>query len=223
MEKLKNLIEKYESNLVIRGLIQLLPFGIGGTIDMVLNKTSEKIQKERASVFFEELSAGDIIVDESLLESEDFLHAYFATTKFALNSRRREKIQMFARLLKNSLTEHEIQDIDEYEDYLKILEELSYREIVALRIMDDFSMIPREKGQNDLQWIDLFWSDFEKKLSNTINIPTEQVTDFMNRTSRTGCYEPITGGYLGYTGGKGKLTPTYQKLKKFIETKNRPR
>lgn len=219
MEKLNYLIGKYESNLVIRGLIQLLPFGIGGTIDMVLNQTSEKIQRERATAFFEELSSGDTIVDESLLKSEDFLHAYFATTKFALNSRRREKIQIFARLLKNSFTEHEIQDIDEYEDYLKILEELSYREIIALKIMDDFSMTPREKEQNDLQWTDMFWSDFEKRLSTTINMPTEQVADFMNRISRTGCYELFTGRYLGHTGGKGKLTPTYQKLKKFIEAK----
>ncbi len=119
MSKLQPVLEKYENNRVIRGLIQLVPFGIGGAIDVVLTKTLENIQEERASAFFDELAKDDAVVDESLLESEDFLHAYFVTAKYALNSRRREKIKMFARLLKSSLTErnmsmkmrHTIQEI----------------------------------------------------------------------------------------------------------------
>ena len=86
--------------------------------------------------FFDELAKGDVIVDEELLKSEDFLHAYFATTKYALNTRRREKIEMFARLLKSSITEKDISSIDEYEDLLKVLDELSYRELLALRILE---------------------------------------------------------------------------------------
>lgn len=39
----------------------------------------------------------------------------------------------------------------------------------------------------------------------------------MNRIARTGCYEMFTGTYANYTGGRGKLTPTYHRLKKFIE------
>ena len=131
MNVLQPLLEKYEGNRVIRGLIQLVPLGIGGAIDVVLTKTLENIQEERAGAFFDELAAGNIVVDENLLKSEDFLHAYYATTKFALNSRRREKIKMFARLLKSSLTDKEISNIDEYEDFLKILDELSYRELIA--------------------------------------------------------------------------------------------
>lgn len=217
MSKLQPLLEKYESNRVIRGLIQLVPFGIGGAIDVVLTKTLENIQEERATAFFDELSKGDVVVDEKLLESEDFLHAYYSTTKFALNSRRREKIRMFARLLKSSLTENEINNIDEYEDYLKILDELSYRELLALKVLDEYSETPRTEEQNDLQWTNLFWDIFESRLADELNIPIEQVADFMNRIARTGCYEMFTGGFFDYTGGKGKLTPTYQRLKKYIE------
>ncbi len=217
MSNLERLFEKYEGNRVIRGLIQLVPFGIGGALDVVLTKTLDNIREERAVAFFDELAKGDVVVDERLLESEDFLHAYFATTRYALNSRKREKITMFARLLKSSLTENDIANIDEYEDFLKILDELSYRELLALKIFDEYSSTPRtEEQKNDLQWTNQFWDEFEQRLAKELNIPTNQVIDFMNRIARTGCYEIFTG-YFGGTDGKGKLTPTYHHLKKFVE------
>jgi len=217
MSKLQPLLERYKSNRVIRGLIQLVPFGIGGAIDVVLIRTLENIQEERATAFFDELAKGDAVVNEELLESEDFLHAYYLTTKFALNSRRREKIKMFARLLKSLLKENEIRSIDEYEDYLKILDEISYREFLALKVLDEYSETPRTEEQNDLQWTNQFWEDFESRLAGELNIPIEQVVDFMNRITRTGCYEMFTGSFWDYTGGKGKLTPTYQRLKNFVK------
>ena len=132
------------------------------------------------------------------------------------NSRRREKIKMFARLLKSSLTECDLAGIDEYEDFLNILDEISYRELLALAIMDEYSTRPRTEKQNDLEWVGTFWDEFESRLSKELNIPSNQVADFMNRIARTGCYEMFTGTYWDYTGGKGKLTPTYQRLKRFI-------
>jgi len=69
MNKLQPLLEKYEKNRVIRGLIQLVPFGIGGAIDVALTSTLEKIREERAAAFFDELDKGNVIVDESLLNT----------------------------------------------------------------------------------------------------------------------------------------------------------
>jgi len=219
MSKLQPILEKYEKNRVIRGLIQLVPFGVGGAIDVALTITLEKIRQERAAAFFDELNKGNVIADESLLKSEDFLHKFFTTTNYALNSRRREKIRMFARLLKSSLTEDDFSDIDEYEDFLKILDDLSYRELLALKILDEYSSTPRTEEQNDFQWTNQFWAQFEQRLEKELNIPTNQVADFMNRIVRTGCYETFTG-YWDYEGGKGKLTLTYQRFKKFIEDRN---
>ena len=216
MSKLQSLLEKYDDNRVVRGLIQLVPFGIGSAIDVVLTKTLENIHAERATIFFDELAVGDIVVNEKLLESEDFLHAFFSTTKYALNTRRREKIRMFARLLKSSLTENELSNIDKYEDFLKILDELSYRELVGLKILDEYTLTPRTEDQNDLQWTWQFWDEFVQQLANELSISNEQVADFMNKITRTGCYEMFMGGFLDYTGGLGKLTPTYHSLKKYI-------
>lgn len=213
---LQPLFEKYKGNRVIRGLIQLTPLGIGGAFDVVLIETLEKIRKERAFAFYDELAAGNIVVDDCLLRSEDFLHCYFSTAKYALNSRRREKFKMFARLLKSSLTEEGPKSVDEYEDFLKVLDELSYRELLALSILDEYSSRPRGRDQNDCQWTDTFWNEFKKRLPQELSMPADEVADFMDRISRTGCYEMFKGGYFDYEGGKGKLTPIYHRLKKFI-------
>ena len=216
MANLQALLNRYHGNRVIRGLLQLVPFGIGSALDVVLVQTIEKIRMERAKEYLDELASGDLVVNPSLLESEDFLHCYALTTRLALNSRRREKIRMFARLLKNSLGVDGDINVDEYEDSVKILDELSYREVQALNLLDEYSAVPRDDQQNDLQWINLFWEEFENRLCMQLGIPQEQVGDFMNRIARTGCYETLTGTYWDYTGGKGKLTPTYRHFKAFI-------
>ena len=124
---------------------------------------------------------------------------------------------MFARLLKSSLVASGPSSTDEYEDFLHILDDLSYREIQALRIFDELSSnVPRNDEQNDLQWIHVFWQDFEDQLCRHLNIPQEEVADFMLRITRTGCYATLTGTYWESTGAKGMLTPTYRRLKGFV-------
>jgi len=212
----ENLLARYEGNRVIRGLVQLIPFGVGGAVDVVVTKTLDNIREERSRAFFDELARTSKPLEPAMLESEDFLHCYFSTAKYALNSRRREKIEMFARLLKASLGETGPRDVDEYEEFLQILDDLTYRELRALAIMDSFSDRPRTADQNDLQWTNTFWGEFEEKVVHELGVPKDEVSDFMNRISRTACYEMFTGGYMDYTGGKGKLTPTYRRLKRFI-------
>jgi hypothetical protein len=218
MEKTKwqSLLERYEGNRVIRGLIQLVPLGFGSAADVALVHTLEQIREKRTREFFDELARGNIVLDESLLESEDFLHCYFSTAKYALNSRRREKIQMFARLLKSSITDEGPQGVDEYEDFLKILDELSFRELQALNILDTFSGREKKKDQDAFAWTGSFWGEFIYRIEIELNIRSDEVTDFINKISRTGCYEMFVGGYFGYKGGRGQLTATYHRLKKFI-------
>lgn len=213
-----HLLARYEGNRVVRGLVQLIPFGIGGALDVVVTKTLNNIREERSRAFFDELANTSAPLDPAMLQFEDFLHCYFSTARYALNSRRREKIQMFARLLKASMGANGPGTVDAYEELLEILDDLTFRELQALAIMDSFSNSPRTPDQNDLQWTNTFWNEFEDRVVTDLGIQRDEVADFMNRISRTACYEMFTGGYMDYTGGKGKLTPTYRRLKRFISS-----
>lgn len=154
MNNLPTILERYKHDKTIRALIQLIPFGIGSGIDVVAMQKLEEIQSDRARAFFDELATSDSALNESVLESEDFLHAYFCTAKYALNTRRREKIRMFAKLLKQAINTETFADIDEYEDYLDVLDELNFREIIALILLDHISSkkpLRREISKFDFQ------------------------------------------------------------------------
>lgn len=218
----KSLLERYESNPVIRGLIQLLPLGIGSGVDVAITVQLENIRRERLKTFFDELGDGSIQLSEDLLESEDFLHCYFATAKAALNSRRREKIRMFASLLKSSTQEGKLSNIDEYEEYLSILDELSYRELMVLFKIDEYeSKFPLKKeDENELQRASRFWEQFSEDLFNELGIPKNEINSILTRLNRTGCYETFVGGYFNYSGGKGKTTSAFHRLKHLIQNED---
>jgi hypothetical protein len=217
MDKI-NLLTKYESNQFIRPLINLIPFGIGSGIDSFLMVTLNRMRQNRAEIFFDRLSNGVISVDDNYLKSDEFVHKYIITMKYVLDTQQKEKIEMFANIFKNSLNaENRIVNVNIYEDFSGILNDLSYRELCALSIFESFYM-KRKKNEheNELGFVFGFWNEFEEKMENELAVSKASVENYMIKISRTGCYKEITGGYLDYTGGKGILTPLYFELKDYI-------
>ena len=80
----------YDKNPIIRALIQIamshIPYGIGGAIDATLTANIQQMREKRLRTFFDELAVGSHVLTESLIQEEDFLHAYFATLKAAVNT-----------------------------------------------------------------------------------------------------------------------------------------
>ena len=214
-----DLLKDYSNNTLIRSLIQIVPYG--SVVDNLLSVSYNNILIERARVFYNELSRGKIELTAELIESEDFLHSYFSTYKAALYTKQREKIRLFARLLQNGLHTNIINKADEYDDYLKILNELTIREICILHVLEKFEFeSPKNKNENELQRAQTFWSYFEKEIFRTMNIEPLELRGFLKRIERTGCYTEITGAFFDYSGGRGYLTQTYIKLKELIAVKD---
>lgn len=87
MDSVKVLLLKYKKNPVLRGLVQLIPFGIGSGLDVAITVKLANIMQERMTTFFDEFGNGSIELSPELLDSEDFLHCYFSTVKAAMNTR----------------------------------------------------------------------------------------------------------------------------------------
>lgn len=221
---LQGLIERYDSQPVSQALIRLTLASIdtvvpllGTAAGLALDTTAKKILGDRGQCFFDELGRGDFLRSEGLLTNEDFVHCYSATIRRALNTRRQEKIRMFARLLKTPLTdEGGIEDVDEYEYFLEILDELNHREFQALKILDSFGDRRQQHQPIDLMWTKTIWKDFEQALIEKLGMPQGATGDFMHRLSRTACYIEFSGSYWDYQGGMGRLTPTYRRLMEFV-------
>ena len=208
------LLERYSDSRTTRSLVQLVPFA--GVVDTFLTATWDQIRKRRAKEFFDKLDSGAILLSEDIVDSEEFLHCFFITTRAALSNRRKEKIELFASLLLSAFDRNGPRNIDDFEELLAILDDITYREWSALVILDRYSDAPREDSQNDLQWSLTFWATFVAEVVAKLEVPSSEFTSFMNRISRTGLYDQFVGGFMDYSGGIGMLTPRFHRLKGFL-------
>jgi len=210
-------LEGYEKNSVIRPLLQLIPYGIGSGVDSFLMITLNRMRQERAKVFFDELISGNFNPNSDYIKTDDFVNKYILTMRYVLNTNQKEKVKMFAKIFNNSINkDNKIFNIDIYEDFVGILNELSYREISALSLFETYDTIPMDDDKNELIRVDKFWDEFVERMENELNVPKSYINNFMIRITRTGCYEEFNGNFMSYTAGKGQLTPLYYELKNYI-------
>ena len=216
-ETIEQLANRYQTNPIIRGLIQVIPLGIGSAADVALVTILENIRKDRAREFFDELEKGAVQLTPEIIESEDFLHCYFSTTRAALNTRRREKIRYFARLLTSSISSSEISTVNEYEECLSILDELSFRELEILVVRSRYEKeYPYPAGASYRKQADQFWDRFSSEVCSRFSIPRGELKSILLRLNRTGLYHETVNGRQESTNSSGELTPLYSKLEKLI-------
>lgn len=217
---------RYVDKPIIRGLVQLIPCGIGSAIDVALVTKFENFQKDRLRELFDGLAKGDVQLTPEIIESEDFLHAFFSTIRAVLNTRRREKIRYFAHLLHSTINSSEISKTDEYEEYLSILDEISCRELGILVVLSRYEKeYPRQAEKNGADRSVQFWDQFSSEVCSRFSVSPEELSNIITRLNRTGLYITFTGyssvaeSNLNYTGRIGELTPLYIKLEKLIRPK----
>ena len=220
-ETIEQLANRYQASPVIRALAQATP--ISSAVDAALVAKLENIHKDKLREFFDELEKGAVQLTPEIIKTEDFLHCYFSTTRAALNTRRREKIRYFARLLTSSISSSEISTVDEYEECLSILDEISYRELGILDVLSRYEKeYSHQAGEGDYDRRVRFWDRFSVEVCSKFSIPMEELSSILTRLNRTGLYVTATGylsraeAPLNYTGRTGELTPLYTKLEKLI-------
>lgn len=200
----------------IRGFLQLTP--LTAAFDTALMIQADKVAKERARTFFEELAKGKIELTRELIEGEDFLHCFFGSLRAAVRSRKREKIRIFARLLRSTLEAQSLSRTDEFEDYLAILDDLSVREIAVLVTLEKYQTeFPPSDVREAPQKADAFWPKFKTESVAIYGSPEKEVDALIARLERTGLYLVFEGLYGGNPNRLGWLTPAYFRLKELIQ------
>ncbi len=219
----ENLMQLYEKQPVVRGLVALacswMPVA-GTALDVAIINRWHKLQRDKLKGFFDELGTGAVALAPELLESQDFLHCYFATVRAVLRTRRREKIRLFARMLKTSASDKAYADVFEYEELLSVLDELSVRE---MRILAGFEALLREHAAFGPKTGEVSASAILNtvQLSGKVGMKKEELTSSLMRLARTGCVEPHVSSGALFGGGltaidKWSLTPIFYELKQLI-------
>jgi hypothetical protein len=212
---LLSLEEQYSNNVVLKGLIQILSSGglpIGSVIDSGLSTFLNNQKVKKLKIFFDKLNDGKVILDQADIENNDFLHAYFATVNYVLNTRTDEKAARFAEILKG-LYSKEI-DIDQFEDYSSIFNEISEREFYFLsKKMEYEQKYTLKNGElNEAQVVNLYWKEFKEEVINTLGIGAGEFDGIIIRVQRTGCFSDFKGYWENDHERKGLTTELFHKI-----------
>jgi hypothetical protein len=232
-----NPIEKssqyYASNPLLQAITAFIPQL--GPIRELLRIRAEEIATERAKAFFDELKNSNIELTEEVIRSEEFLHKYVITTKAVTENYQREKIRRLARLFQSSFQQDKDVSIDKYEEYLRIIDDMSDREYTLLCLLEQYEKkhpISESKPEDDTiedpqeyreaERSRQFWSEFLSDASKTLGTYQAQVEDILSAMQRTGCYKSL--GFISFTNmthNYGKLTSTWFDVRELIQQESR--
>jgi len=212
----------YAEQTVLRAAINLIPY-VGGSFDILLSSSGQNFVAKRIESFIEELrkeisKLDDRKINHTFLKSEEGFDLIMKGFNSASRTRQKEKLKLYANIIKNALTIGKINNEDEPEFFLKIIEELSIKDLQAGLLLFDLRSgkikIPEKNkaAQNGLSLSDseilsIVFDDLDK---DTL------VSNFL-RLERTGLIKERVGSYIGYGGGKYLINPLFDRLINFLE------
>lgn len=233
MGEVESLLQKYEDKPLLKALVQSvtipvkisqdntsyqIEIPVGLVFDAAMSTLYQNLRAKRLGILFEELEKGETILSIDLIKSEEFFHRFLITTNAALKTYQDEKIRRFARLLIASTSSNSFSGMDDYEELLSILDELSDREFWILATLERYEMqFSLQPDENEFQQAKRFWQKFIYQIKNDLCIPQDEVDSSLIRLPRSGCYQLFAGNWGGNTQNIGRLTSRYYRLSKLVK------
>ena len=221
-EHIKNKLDKasliYSENVVLRSIVNGIP-GIGGSLDVLFSSLGKKYVSKRIETFLSVLQQEIVALDEKSIDLDYMtsetgydliIKAFDSTAK----TRQKEKISLYARIIRNSLIKSKDFEEDEPYLYLTIIESLSIKELRVAKCLMELKekKIQEEKEQNQ-RWS---WNP-ERIIEQYPEFNPDDLVSILIRLERTGLIKEVVGTYLGYMGGAYSINPLFDKLMQFLK------
>lgn len=207
--------DKYTIAPWIRALSQINP--LTAIPETYITAKADEKRKQREKIFFDELAKGKLSINQKTLEQSDLLRKIEVAMRATYRTQREEKIKMLAHLLLGSEDDSALSDIDEFEYYLTIVDELNYRELVLLSVLDRYYQELRKrdfKTDGELaKAVGEIWPEFLIEAATELSISEFEVENMLQRLASSGCFEPFRG-FGSPTGGI--LSHTYDRIREII-------
>lgn len=154
---------------------------------------------------------------EEQIKSDDFLNAYFETANYVLRTKSDEKIKRFALILKrvysNDLT------IEDFDDYIKVFDDLTDREFAILNIKYRFEQenVANPEELNPCQLTSSYWDDFRDEVATKLNVKSTDINAYLVRLQRTGCFLKHKGYWEESDDELGNTTGLFKTIMEVIK------
>lgn len=228
-------LEAYGKNSALRTLVQTVLPGVGIYIDNTLINRRDELQRRRVKTLIDELDRQECDITSDQLNDDEFCHAVIVTVAAAARTSREEKIHKFANLLVNYQRIVTDNNVERYEELLRILDDMSLREYHLLLLLygtlDDANRQLRESqgtGHSDVvlrpvrrEYLHAFggappyWGEFMERADEKGYV-YDQIPDMFERIARTGLYlaaTPAIGEYWSF----GTLSNDFYRFVEAVE------
>jgi hypothetical protein len=220
-------MENYSENPTIRGIVEVAKaIPIAGSFVSIFDAAAmtaiERYREAQLAIFLDELANSGLDPNAPIPEGKqyDIIRAILITSEAVARSHREEKARAFARLLAAGIQEPiRISLSDEFEDYVSILDDVSWRELQMMALLAKFEE-PYRNTSISLQEREIraYWPDFLRSMTTQLDIPTPGTSGLLARLSRTGLYEIRLVPLAGNTQIIGALTGTYHRLAELLRS-----
>jgi len=176
----------------------------------------------RLYVFTDEIISLNLNATEEQVKSREFSEAFGAAAERVLQTKREEKIRLLARLFASYVETNDCspEAFDAFEEELDILDEVGYREFQLPVVLWGHELrFPVDPRENELQRTEHYWRDFQSEATKKLGISIDELNAMLQRLTRTGLYQIITGNYWDYAGNRGYLTPLFERLLRNLRMK----
>ena len=248
--KLIRASKAYSDNIVLRGLVNLIPT-VGSVLDIIFCEKWNNITEKRIEEFIEFTKnefekVDELKVNKEFINSEDFADLTVRCLSSSTRTRHQEKIRLFAKVLKNAATSTKF-DLNEFEEILPTFEQVSVRELTVLSHLETWEFNLKDNYVKMLEYSEIrksagaglppgipvysgFWDAFVDEVCNKYLLTKEDVEYLLQTSSQKGLF--VFGNYDVsknniYAGRdyfqhkmNGKLTALFSRMKKYVLASN---
>jgi hypothetical protein len=214
----------YGDQTVIRALINAIPY-IGSSIDILLSSSGQSFISKRIEKFIEELNRqvlqlSDDKINKDFLNTEEGFDLIVKAFSSASRTRQHEKLKLYSKIVKGALTEGKEFEEDDPEIYLRIIEELTVKELRVAKHLYELKEVKKrnpdtdsnnenedEGMSSDAFWLSKNYPEFDK----------DELVSIFVRLEKTGLIKELVGSFLGYGGGEYLINTTFRKFMNFVD------
>lgn len=142
-------------------------------------------------IFKEEIENLDPKKLEKMLENEKFVHLLLQVQDTCRRSKENEKARLFTKFFRTIVENGEFNKIesDEIEEFIYIFSSLSFREILVLHKIREFTLANKKNrtSENNIFIEDLGeWNKVNRFIINKLQVNNESISGFLSKLERTG-------------------------------------
>ncbi len=163
--EVKKQLLKSESSIpssVITGIASAVPL-VGGLLSESIHITVNKFQQKKRSDFLDRVLADEAIITSEMVNNIEFIINFAKTLESVNRLAENDKIVYFANLIKKGYFTAEPIINDEFQEYLSLLNELSFRELYILFNYVNFTKEKQIKNIGDSEELKSLYSMIKQK------------------------------------------------------------